>query len=162
MKLCTSTISIDIIQDHSNIPVVHDSYVSEKAKRGLGPLMQSGLCQRCLFALDFLEKLTQPYLPLLPNQSNLSSPVSRVSVIQRTRIFHPLRGSYFCGIGNLVLICIGSRNSCVSGRMRKFLANALFCLLLSKPQFPSTQNCVILVCQSCLPAWARKRTPNVK
>ncbi len=31
-----------------------------------------------------------------------------------------------------------------------------------KPKFPSAQNCVIPVCQSCLLACARKRTPNVK
>jgi hypothetical protein len=66
MKLCTSNVYIDIIQDHSNLPVVHDSYVSEKAKRGLGPLMQSGLCQTCLSALNFFEKSTRSYLPLLP------------------------------------------------------------------------------------------------
>jgi hypothetical protein len=39
MKLCTSTISITIEQGLTNLPVVHDSFVSEKAKRGLGPLM---------------------------------------------------------------------------------------------------------------------------
>ncbi len=38
MKLHTSTISIDTIWDHSNLPVVHDSYVLDKAKHGLGPL----------------------------------------------------------------------------------------------------------------------------
>ncbi len=53
MKLCTCTISIDIIRDHTNLPVVHDSYVLVKAKRGLGPLMWSGLCRTCLSALDF-------------------------------------------------------------------------------------------------------------
>ncbi len=57
MKLCTSTISIDIIRDHPNLPVVHDSYVSEKAKRGLGPLMRSGLCQTHLSALDFFGEI---------------------------------------------------------------------------------------------------------
>ena len=31
-----------------------------------------------------------------------------------------------------------------------------------KPKFPSAQNCVIPVCQSCLLACTRKRTPNVK
>ncbi len=31
-----------------------------------------------------------------------------------------------------------------------------------KPKFPSAWNCVITVCQSCLLACARKRTPNVK
>ena len=31
-----------------------------------------------------------------------------------------------------------------------------------QPNFPSVWNCVILVCQPCLLAHARKRTPNVK
>ncbi len=31
-----------------------------------------------------------------------------------------------------------------------------------KPKFPSARNCIILACQSCLLACARKRTPNVK
>jgi hypothetical protein len=39
MKLRTSTISITIKQGLTNLPVVHDSFVSEKAKRGLGPLI---------------------------------------------------------------------------------------------------------------------------
>jgi hypothetical protein len=43
MKLLTSTISIMIEQDLISLPVVHDSFVSEKAKHGLGPLMHSGL-----------------------------------------------------------------------------------------------------------------------
>ncbi len=45
MKLCTSTISIKVEQGLTNLPVVHDSFVSEKAKHSLGPLMHSGLCQ---------------------------------------------------------------------------------------------------------------------
>jgi hypothetical protein len=35
MKLRTSSILIDINGDHANLPIVHDSFVSEKAKRGL-------------------------------------------------------------------------------------------------------------------------------
>ncbi len=31
-----------------------------------------------------------------------------------------------------------------------------------KAKFPSAQNCVVPLCQSCLLARARKRTPNVK
>jgi len=54
MKLRTSTISITIKQGLTNLPVVHDSFVLEKAKRGLGPLMQSGLCQTHISALDFI------------------------------------------------------------------------------------------------------------
>jgi len=34
MKLRSSSILIDIKRDHANFPIVHDSFVSEKAKRG--------------------------------------------------------------------------------------------------------------------------------
>ncbi len=57
MKLRTSTISITIEQGLANLPVVHDSFVSEKAKRGLGPLMHSGLYQTRIPVLDFLGEI---------------------------------------------------------------------------------------------------------
>jgi hypothetical protein len=57
MKLRTSTISIPIEQGLTNLPVVHDSFVSEKAKRGLGPLMHSGLSQTCIPVLDFFGEI---------------------------------------------------------------------------------------------------------
>jgi hypothetical protein len=41
----------------TNLPVVHDSFVSEKAKRGLGPLMRLGLCQMRMSVLDFFEEI---------------------------------------------------------------------------------------------------------
>jgi hypothetical protein len=53
MKLHTSNISITIKQHLTNLPVVHDSFVSEKVKCGLGPLMHSGLCQTRIPVLDF-------------------------------------------------------------------------------------------------------------
>ncbi len=53
MILCTSTISITIKQGVTNLPIDHDSFVLEKAKRGLGPLMRSGLCQTRMSVLDF-------------------------------------------------------------------------------------------------------------
>jgi hypothetical protein len=59
MKLCTSTITITIEQGLTNLPIVHDSFVSEKAKRGLGPLMRSGLCQTSIPVLNFLGRLTK-------------------------------------------------------------------------------------------------------
>jgi hypothetical protein len=58
IKLCTSTISITIKQGLTNMPVVHDFCVSEKAKHGLGPLMRSGLCQMHIPpVLDFLGEI---------------------------------------------------------------------------------------------------------
>ncbi len=59
MKLHTSTISITNKQGLTNLPVVHDSFVSEKAKHGLGPLMHSGLCQTRIPDLDFWGRSTK-------------------------------------------------------------------------------------------------------
>jgi hypothetical protein len=46
-----------IEQGLTNLPVVHDSFVSEKAKCGLGPLMRLGLCQTRMPILDFLGEI---------------------------------------------------------------------------------------------------------
>jgi hypothetical protein len=85
MKLRTSTISITIKQGLTNLPVVHDSFVSEMAKRCLRPhavwtMSDVHLC------FGFLGRLTRLYPPLLLNQNNLSFPVSHVLVIQQMRI----------------------------------------------------------------------------
>jgi hypothetical protein len=86
MKLRTSSIHIDIIQDQANLPVVHDSFVSEKAKRGLALLFWSGMCQTGLSVLDFLGRLNVPSHPLLALQNQTAFPVSRVLVMQRMPI----------------------------------------------------------------------------
>jgi hypothetical protein len=129
MKLCTSTISIDIIWDHSNLPVLHDSYVSEKAKHGLGPLMRSGLCQTHLSAFDFFGEFDLVVSSIVTNSEQpFFTCFVCVSDSENKNLSSP-QGIYFCGIGNLVSICFGSRNSCVSRHMRNLLANALFFLL---------------------------------
>jgi hypothetical protein len=88
MKLCTFTISITSEQGLTNLSVAHDSFVLEKAKCGLGPLMRSGLCRTLISVLDFFRGgLTLLYPPLLLNQSKLSfHVVSRVLVIQQMKI----------------------------------------------------------------------------
>jgi hypothetical protein len=67
MKLCTSSIHIDIIQDQANSPVVHDSFVSEKAKRGLAPLFWSGMCQTGLSVLDFFGEIESSVSSIVSN-----------------------------------------------------------------------------------------------
>ncbi len=57
MKLRTSSIHIEIIRDQANLPVVHDSFVSEKAKHGPAPLFWSGMCQTGLSVLDFFGEI---------------------------------------------------------------------------------------------------------
>ncbi len=81
MKLRTSTISITIKQGLTNMLVVHDSFVSEKAKCGLGPLMHSGLSQMHVPVLDFFGEIDkvvssiftqseQTFFPCLPCVGN--------------------------------------------------------------------------------------------
>jgi hypothetical protein len=80
MKLRTSSIHIDILWDQANLPVVHDSFVSEKAKRGLVGLA----CVRQVFLFWIsLERLNVPSHPLLATQNQTAFPVSRVLVIQQ-------------------------------------------------------------------------------
>ncbi len=67
MKLRTLSIHIDIDRDHANLPIVHDSFVSEKAKRGLVPLMRSGLCQTRHSALDFFGDMDTFASPMVAN-----------------------------------------------------------------------------------------------
>ncbi len=74
MKLRTSSILIDINRDHANLPIVHDSFVSEKAKRGLAPLMRSGLCQARLSALDFFGEIDASVSPIVGNADSTCFP----------------------------------------------------------------------------------------
>jgi hypothetical protein len=92
MKLLTSTYSIAIKQSLTNLPVVHDSFVSEKAKHGLGPLMlmHSGLSWTRILVLDFFGEINkvvssffiqseQTFFPCFPcvgnsKNKNLTSP----------------------------------------------------------------------------------------
>jgi hypothetical protein len=90
MKLRTSTISITIEQGLTNLPVVLDSFLSEKAKHGLGPLMHSGLSQMRIPVLDFFGEIDkvvssistqseQTFFPCFPcvgdsENKNLTSP----------------------------------------------------------------------------------------
>ncbi len=86
MKLRTSSIHIDIIWDQANLPVVHDSFVSEKAKRGLAPLFGLAYVRQVFLFWILLGKLNVPSHPLLAIQNQTAFPVSRVSVMQRMPI----------------------------------------------------------------------------
>ncbi len=86
MKLRTSSIHIDIIWDQANLPVVYDSFVSEKAKRGLAPLFQSGVCQTGLFVLDFFGEIKRSVSSIVSNAESNCFPFSRVLGMQRMPI----------------------------------------------------------------------------
>jgi hypothetical protein len=162
MKLRTSIIiSITIKQGLTNLPVVHDSFVSEKAKHGLGPLMRSGLCQMRIpvFLGGEIVKVVssifiqseQTFFPCFPSvhnseNKNLTSPKRE-----------PLLWHWKLGINMY--------------QVQELMGEKTFEELLDKhtglapiiqQKFPSAPNCGIPVCQSCHLARARKRTPNLK
>ncbi len=49
------------------MPVVHDFFVSEKAKRGLAPLFWSGMCQTGLSVLDFFGEVERSVSSIVSN-----------------------------------------------------------------------------------------------
>jgi hypothetical protein len=76
MKLHTSSIHIDIIWDQANSPVDYDSFVSEKAKRGLVPPFWSGMCQTGLSVLDFFGRIERSISSIVNNAESNCFPCS--------------------------------------------------------------------------------------
>jgi hypothetical protein len=167
MKLHTSTFSITIKQGLINLPVVHDSFVSEKAKHGLGPLMRSGLRQMrttsdAYLCFGFLGEIdtvvsssfTQsedtffPCFPCVSNSENNDLTSSQRELL----LWHWKLGINVYQVQKIM-------------RERTFEEPLGKCTVMPpiiKPNSLSAQNCVIPVCRSCLLACARKKTPNVK
>ena len=162
MKLRTSSIHIDIIREHANLPIVHDSFVSEKAKRGLAPLMRSGLCQARLSALDFFGEINSTVSPIVANaESNCFPCFPSIGDAENSNLNSPQK--------ELLLwhwkLGIGMQRIQELMRERTYeepLGQRTVLPPIIKAKFPSAQNCVIPLCQSCLLARARKRTPGVK
>ena len=162
MKLRTSSIHIDIIREHANLPIVHDSFVSEKAKRGLAPLMRSGLCQARLSALDFFGEINSTVSPIVANaESNCFPCFPSIGDAENSNLSSPQK--------ELLLwhwkLGIGMQRIQELMRERTYeepLGQRTVLPPIIKAKFPSARNCVIPLCQSCLLARARKRTPGVK
>jgi hypothetical protein len=145
MKLCTSTIIITIEQGLTNLPVAHDSFVSEKAKRGLGPLMRSGLSQPCIPVLDFFGEINkvvssvftyskQTFFPCFPCVGNSEN--KNLTTPQRELLlWHwKLRNNMY-----QVQELMRDRS------FEELLGNHTVLPPIIKPKFPSAQNCVIQV-----------------
>jgi hypothetical protein len=162
MKLRTSSIHIDIIWDQANLPIVHDSFVPEKAKRGVAPLFWSGMCQTGLSVLDFFGKIERSVSSIVSNaESNCfpcfpcvggSANASLTSPQRELLLWHWKLGISMYQVQKLM-------------RERTYeepLGQRMVLPPIIKAKFPSAQNCVILLCDSCLLARARKRTPDLK
>jgi hypothetical protein len=162
IKLRTSTISITVKQGLTNLPVVHDSFISEKAKHGLGLLMHSGLCQTHIHVLDFFGEINkvvssiftqseQTFFPCIPCVGNLENK-NLTSPQRELLLWHWKLGSNMYQVQEIM-------------HERTFEEPLDKCMVLPpiiKPKLPSAWNCVSPVCQSYRLAHARKRTSNVK
>ncbi len=162
MMLCTSTIRITTKQGMTNLPVVHDYFVSEKAKRGLGPLVWPGLCQMHMSVLVFcweIDKVVSPiftqsdqtFFPGCPcvgnsKNKNLASPQRELL------LWHWKLGINMYRVQELMH----------ERTFEELLGQRTILPPIIKPKFLSAWNCVIPACQSCLLARARKRSPNAK
>jgi hypothetical protein len=162
MKLRTSCIQIDIVRDHANLPVVHDSYVSEKAKQGIGPIMQSRLCQARLSVLDFFGEIESSVSSIVDNAKSNCFPCfpcvgdsENAYLTSRQRellLWHWKLGISMHRVQELMQ----------ERTYKEPLGQRTVLPPIIKAKFPSARNCVMPLCQSCLLAHARKRTTNVK
>ncbi len=126
--------------------------MSEKAKRGLGPIMRSGLYQACLSALDFFGDIDSSVSSIVDNaESNCFPCFPCVSDSAKENLTSPQRElllwHWKLGINMTYEEPLGQRTVLPS---------------ITKAKFPSARNCVIPLCQSCLLARARKHSSNVK
>ncbi len=94
MKLRTSSIHIDIIWDQADFPVVHDSFVSEKAKRGLAPLGQKNLS-----VLDFFGVIERSVSSIVSNaESNCFPCFLCVGDSENANFDFPSEGAIFVAL----------------------------------------------------------------
>ncbi len=152
MKLRISTISITIKQGLTNLPVGHNSFIYEKAKRGLGPLMRFGVSQTRIPVLDFFGEIDkvvssiftqseQTFFPCFPcvgnsENKNLTSPQTQRELL----LWHWKLSINMYWVQELM-------------RERTFeepIGKLTVLPPIIKPKFASAWNCVIPVCQSCL------------
>ena len=103
------TITIPIDKDCTNLPVVHDSFVSQKAKRQHASKFRSALNATGIYAaLDYFAnvstKIDGGHLSASSRLQGLFSS-HPVSVVWPMRTFRMLRRNYSSGIGVLGLAC---------------------------------------------------------
>jgi hypothetical protein len=161
MKLHTSTIATGISRDLTNLPVVFDSFVSEKAKWALGACMWSGLCQMRLSELDFFGNIDQSFLLLQALAGQSSFPCFPC-------VGDPLNLNLTSPQRELCLWHwkLGINMHRVQALMQELTYEDTMgrCTIpppIIKPKFPSARNCVVPACQSCLIARAQKQSTNM-
>ena len=168
-----STITIPIENGSSNLPCVYNSFVNDKVKREYASTMRSGLKVSRLFpALDFFGEmpLTMPArhsdksedtCSKSPKQTALNLVLQCVGAVENENLTAPQR--------ELLLwhwkLGIGMQRIQSMMRERHYedhLGRTESHPPIIKPKYASTSSCRIPLCQSCLLARSRRRSPNVK
>ena len=167
-------ITIPIERGSTNLPCVYNSFVNEKEKKMYASTMRSGLKVSRLFpALDFFGEMPSNSMP--GQYSDQVEDISPMNSRQQAL--------------NLVLSCVGSvENENLTAAQRELLLwhwklgigmqriqammrDQIFQDELGRTQChppiikaksPSTSSCQIPLCQSCLLARSRRRSPEVK
>ncbi len=148
MKLRTSSIHIDIIRGQANLPVVHDSFVSEKAKRGLAPLFWSGMCQTGFSVLDFFGEIERFVSSIVSNaESNCFPCFPCVGDAENANLTSPPR-ELLLWHWKLGMIMYGVQELMRERTYEEPLVQRTVLPPIIKAKFPSVQNCVIH-CVSC-------------
>jgi hypothetical protein len=157
------TISNDIMRDQTYLPIVHDLYMSERTKQGLGPLMQSGLCQTRISVLDFFREIEEVVSSIVSQSEQTFFPcILCVGNSENKNLTSPQR-ELLLWHWKLGINMYHRVQELMRDRMlEEPLGKHIFFLPIIEPKFSSAWNCVIPVCQSCLLARAGKRTPNMK
>jgi len=159
------TVTIPIDKDCTNLPVVHNSFVSQKAKRQHASKFRSALNATGIYAaLDYFANVS----------TKIGGHLSTLSRLQGLFFSFPCVG----GLANenlsnaqkeLLLwhwrLGVGMQHIQAMMRNRTFgdpFGRSHVHPPIIKAKFASTSSCTIPKCQSCELAWARQRTPNVK
>ncbi len=145
MKLRTSSIHIDIIRDKANFPVICDSFVSEKAKRGLTPLFWSGMCQTGLSVLDFFGEIERSVSSIVSNaESNCFPCFPFVGDSENANLTSPQR-ELLLWHWKLGISMYRVQELMRERTYEEPLGQRTVLLPIIKAKFPSAQNCVIPV-----------------
>ena len=165
MKFCKegALISIPIDRNATNLPVVHNSFMSKKVKREHASKFRSALHATGLYAaLDYFANVSvDQNLSTLSRKQGPVSSFPCVGGLKNENLSMPqkelLLWHWKLGIGMQRL------QAMMQNRIFEDPFGRLQCHPpIIKTKFASTSSCAIPKCQSCELAWARQRSPKVK
>ncbi len=136
--------------------------MSEKVKHGLVPLFWSGMCRTGLSVLDFFVEIERSVSSIVSNaESNCFPCFLCVGDAENANLTSPQR-ELLLWHWKLGISMYQVQELMRERTYEEPLGQCMVLPPIKKAKFPSAQNCVVPLCQSCLLARTRKRTPNVK